>query len=174
VKKVAIGVAALFVLIAGAAAYAAIPDAQGVIHACYKLSNPAKGAIVVINSEAGESCPNGFAALNWNQTGPQGPAGPQGSAGISGYEVVQHSVLVPIEPLNYGHTRNIYAVCPPGKHVLGGGGFAGSITNAIERSMPDTFNGQDAWHIGTVETRDTFEAYDAEIYAWAICAYVNS
>ena len=49
-------------------AYASIPGGDGVIHGCYKTSNPAKGSLIAIDSRA--SCPNGHAELNWNQTGP--------------------------------------------------------------------------------------------------------
>jgi hypothetical protein len=71
--------AAVLLLAAGGVAYASIPAPDGVIHGCYKTSGPAQGAVIVIDSAA--SCPSGYAALNWSQTGPQGPAGtvPSGS-----------------------------------------------------------------------------------------------
>lgn len=47
-------------------AYASIPGGDGVIHGCYKTSNPAKGSLIAIDSAA--SCPNGHTRLNWNQT----------------------------------------------------------------------------------------------------------
>ena len=78
-------VLASLALILGGVAYAAIPDAGGVIHGCYRTANPAKGALTVVDSEAGGVCPSGTAELNWNQTGPQGATGatgPQGSAAI--------------------------------------------------------------------------------------------
>lgn len=58
-------VAALLVL--GGVAYAAIPDAQGVIHGCYKLANPNRGQVLAIDTDAGQACPNGYAPLNWHQ-----------------------------------------------------------------------------------------------------------
>ena len=51
-------------------ALAAIPDASGVIHACYT----SKGTVRVVNSAA--DCKNNETALPWNQTGPQGIPGP--------------------------------------------------------------------------------------------------
>jgi hypothetical protein len=45
-------------------AQAAIPDSNGVIHACYKSN----GAIRVVNSAA--NCKANETALTWNQTGP--------------------------------------------------------------------------------------------------------
>jgi hypothetical protein len=78
----AIGVAVLLALAAGIA-YAAIPDGQGVIHACYKTN---KGDVRVIDSGP---CAAGEAALAWNQTGPPGPQGLQGSQGPPGPQGLQ-------------------------------------------------------------------------------------
>ncbi len=80
-KRILLFIAAITVAVLGGAAiaYASIPGPDGVIHGCYKTSNPGQGALIAIDSAA--SCPSGTAALNWNQAGPQGPAG------ISGYQV---------------------------------------------------------------------------------------
>src|SRR5258708_20634219 len=75
-----IGITALVLTAGGAIAYASIPAPSGTIDACYKTSGPAQGALIVIDSAA--TCPSGTAPLNWNQTGPQGPAGPPGLSGI--------------------------------------------------------------------------------------------
>jgi len=73
-KRIALIVMALLMVGIGAGiAYASIPGPDGVIHACYKNSNPAQGALLAIDSAA--SCPSGYTALNWNQTGPPGLAG---------------------------------------------------------------------------------------------------
>jgi hypothetical protein len=74
-------------LLIGGIAYASIPGRDGVIHACYKTSNPAKGSLVAIDSAA--SCPNGYKGLNWNQTGPQGEQGPQGESGPVRVSIVE-------------------------------------------------------------------------------------
>jgi hypothetical protein len=74
-----------------ALAEAAIPDAQGVIHACRHNNT---GALRVIDSETGRTCGSNETPLNWNQVGPQGPAGPPGPAGSTGYEVVRAPVPV--------------------------------------------------------------------------------
>jgi hypothetical protein len=58
-----------------AAVLAAIPDSGGVIHACYKSN----GALSVIDS-ATQTCAKNDTSINWNQTGPQGPAGSGGGA----------------------------------------------------------------------------------------------
>ena len=61
-------------------ALASIPDSAGVIHGCLNK----KGAVSVIHSDNGQTCPSGSAALNWNQTGPQGAQGVQGAQGAPG------------------------------------------------------------------------------------------
>jgi hypothetical protein len=100
-KRIAPIVAALLILGIGAGiAYATIPGPDGMIHACYKTSNPAQGALIAIDSAA--SCPSGYTALNWNQTGPQG------EPGLAGVHVVE----VP-----YGnYTGQIH--CPAGETAL--------------------------------------------------------
>ena len=88
-RRIPLIMAAVLAL-AGVAAYASIPDANGIIHGCYDVK---KGTLRVVDS--GASCGNGEAPLNWNVRGvpgPQGtqgtagPAGPQGSAGPQGPE----------------------------------------------------------------------------------------
>jgi hypothetical protein len=64
VGLLALAVACL--LLVGGVAYAAIPDAAGVIHACYSKSG---GALRV--SDAG-GCKSTEVALSWNQIGPAG------------------------------------------------------------------------------------------------------
>jgi hypothetical protein len=118
-RRTAIIVFALALVLIGGAALASIPDSSGVIHGCYKNNNPAKGSVLVVDSEAGESCPSGFTALNWNQTGPQGPVGatgPQGPAGPA-LELVQVIGTLEIEA---GQIESIQLQCPEGVHPLVG------------------------------------------------------
>jgi hypothetical protein len=106
-------------LLIGGIAYAAIPGGDGVIHGCYKTSNPAKGALIAIDSTA--RCPNGYTGLNWNKTGPQGeqgPQGPQGEQGESG--PVTASVVESGQPgrpfvtVDVGSINQITLECPSG------------------------------------------------------------
>lgn len=54
---------------------AAIPDEEGMIHACYRTSGLlANGQLRIIDS-ASEACNTNETELTWNQTGPQGPPG---------------------------------------------------------------------------------------------------
>jgi type VI secretion system secreted protein Hcp len=75
----------LVALGAGAAvAVAAIPAADGTIHACINpASTPLPGAVRIID-DATQTCAAGETPLTWSQTGPQGPAGPQGDPGPAG------------------------------------------------------------------------------------------
>jgi hypothetical protein len=75
---------------AAGVAYSAIPDAQGVIHACYTNGGAgASRALRVLDTEAGDTCGATETALNWNQhgqpgaPGAKGAAGPQGPAGVA-------------------------------------------------------------------------------------------
>ena len=78
----AIAGAALLVALGGAA-FAAIPDSGGIIHACYQKSD---GHLRTVQSES--ECRNSENALRWNQQGPTGPQGPPGPPGPGDAEVV--------------------------------------------------------------------------------------
>src|SRR5215467_8728868 len=82
--KLLAGAAAALAVVTGSAAYAAVPDGGGIIHACYRSSNPNQGALHVIDTAKGQSCGQSELALDWNQKGPQGPQGPQGPMGPTG------------------------------------------------------------------------------------------
>ena len=66
-------------LVAGAIAYASIPDSAGVLHGCYspngaKVTNGTTLSII----DSAYSCAKGQQAITWNQTGAMGPAGQTG------------------------------------------------------------------------------------------------
>ena len=125
------------VLLVGGFAAASVPDPSGVIHGCSKNND---GTLRVIDTAKTATCPNGYSALDCNQTGPAGPAGQQGPAGlpgadgqqgpvgatgpvgasgISGYEVVYGRNDV--SPGRFDTEISWSAYCPAGKVVLGGG-----------------------------------------------------
>ena len=60
------------VLFLGIVAYASIPDANGIIHGCYKKTS---GQLRVIDGET-SSCDSNEVPIQWGQTGPQGPPAP--------------------------------------------------------------------------------------------------
>jgi hypothetical protein len=65
-------------LAAAGTAYAAIPDANGVIRGCY---NVLTGSARIVDSN---SCSLFERSISWQQTGPRGPTGPQGEPGPAG------------------------------------------------------------------------------------------
>ena len=69
-----------------AGAFASIPDADGVIHACFSKSS---GRVRVINADKGATCLNRERALDWNRQGRRGPKGAQGIQGEQGVQGVQ-------------------------------------------------------------------------------------
>jgi hypothetical protein len=83
------------------------------------------GTLRVIDTDAGQTCAKGESGLNWNQTGPQGPAGQQGPAGISGYLIDSDGGVNKMAFQN-PTDGNWYVQgdisCPAGKFPLGGGG----------------------------------------------------
>ena len=69
--------------LAGGVAWATIPTANGVINACYRVSeDDQKGQVRVVSDPA--ACRNNEAPISWNRTGPQGQPGPQGEQGLQG------------------------------------------------------------------------------------------
>ena len=72
------GITVALFAVAGGVAYATIPDAGGVYHACLK-----NGSIRMIDS-ATEQCKASETEITWSKTGQPGPAGPAGPAGPQG------------------------------------------------------------------------------------------
>ena len=104
---VVVAVVAIVVTALATAVYASIPGPGGIINGCRKNSD---GSLKVIDSAA--TCGNGYTALDWNQTGPQGPAG---ANGVSGYELATRNVALSPD------TNGVFTVsCPTGKQALGG------------------------------------------------------
>jgi len=135
-------------LVGAVIAQASIPGADGVIHGCYKNSNPAQGALITIDSAA--SCPSGYTALNWNQTGPQGPAG---TNGVSGYEVLRQEFRQADDvPWPVGIMHEFEVACPVGKVPLGGGFDAGQDGGgagpSLVSSYPITAGSPASWLVG--------------------------
>jgi hypothetical protein len=78
--KLVVGISVATVVAGGSTAVvlASIPDASGVIHACYQ-----NGMFRVIDSPSA-SCNSSETALNFNQTGPAGATGATGATGPAG------------------------------------------------------------------------------------------
>ncbi|MFL5955743.1 MAG: hypothetical protein ACJ76I_16725, partial [Gaiellaceae bacterium] len=66
--------------LAGALAFASIPDSNGTIHACYSKTS---GAVRIIDFPT-QNCTATENPISWSQTGPTGPTGPSGPTGPTG------------------------------------------------------------------------------------------
>jgi hypothetical protein len=173
-----IGLAAVLALLGGAAAWASIPDAGGVIHACRTTKG---GTIRVIDTDVGQTCGKDEAPLTWNQAGPQGPQGPAGiPGGISGYEqvtTVQRYISGPAD---------LTANCPTGKRVTGGGwslvAAPGTPTDASPANANSNYrngpNGDTSWRTSLSiwpserynPSTNTWEQFPVDFTVYAVCA----
>jgi hypothetical protein len=123
--------------LAGGVAYATIPDAGRVIHACYFNRI---GTVRIIDAPT-QQCTAFETSIQWNQAGPQGPVGPQGAAGAAGPQGAQGppgpqgltgpqgaagkdgGATTYTTRLSTG-TGDAVALCLPGEKVAGGGVYA--------------------------------------------------
>lgn len=109
VVGVVIGVA---LAAAAGIAYASIPDSSGVIHACWQNVTSANKPVKLLNTSQKTTCPSGWSALSWNQTGAQGPPGGLAASDVSYIW----------SPAGYVQAPGIsYAYCPSGSTAVGGG-----------------------------------------------------
>jgi hypothetical protein len=152
--SIAAGVVTALVLVGGVAA-AGIPGADGIIHGCRKNND---GSLRVIDSEAGQVCPNGYTPLDWSQTGPQGPPGPSG---------VQRSIVAQSVPLAAGENRRITVACLAGQAVISGGWSQGGDNIHVYSSRPQVVP-VEAWVLDVVNTSLDLGSMEA----YVICAVV--
>lgn len=126
-------------------AYGAIPSSNGTITACVD----SKGAIKLIDAEAGATCGAGKQTLTWNQ---------QGKDGVSGREVVTTQTAE-----NSVDYKALQVNCPSGKVPVGGGaqtaGFFGFAPDeiAIQTSIPSS-DGK-GWYVVANETVSTTDSW---------------
>jgi hypothetical protein len=103
---------------------AAIPDANGVIHACYAKS----GATLRIMDSTTTTCGSNETAIQWNQAGSTGVSGPQGPAGTTGPRGPSNAFVgdnfsagfasVTLTSNGFGPTRVAALALPAGSYVL--------------------------------------------------------
>jgi hypothetical protein len=141
-----VAVAAVAALaVSGGIAYASIPDAGGVIHACLLKNVGTIRVIDTAKSGLPGHCSNVETEITWNQKGQAGAPGAPGAQGApgadgadgadgaSGYEVVTNSAELTAGAVWYGTVA-----CPAGK-VATGGGFTTSpstFDTAVNSSGP--------------------------------------
>lgn len=98
------------------------------------------------------------------ETGPPGPEGATGPAGPLGLERIQAD-----SPFNFVATKEVAAVCPEGKKVIGGGYlfFYGGPTVPIRTNVPTL--DLSAWLVSGTN----FENTEWSVSAVAICAFAE-
>lgn len=137
---VAVALGSAMVMMAGGIAFSAIPDDDGVFHAC--VGNAGTVRIV----ETGADCRNNETAVSWNEAGPQGPEGPQGPAGPTNL-ITRTSAPVDVPPEG-PIVRDAKVNCLPGERATGGGalnsGPAPAFFNTVLLSSFPTVNGAPA------------------------------
>jgi hypothetical protein len=141
------GLVASLAFVVAVVVQAAIPDASGVIHACYR----ANGNLRLVDKS---NCTSSETALTWNQMGPQGPAGvpgpagapgPQGQpgtsgpSGVAGYEIINTQETLPLNG-----SIEVTATCPTGKRVISGGYVAPTVLDTASSSRPE---GDKGWRV---------------------------
>ena len=139
-KAVVIGVA--MSLLGAAAAWAVIPESDGVIRACYQKQT---GVLRVVSSfnQCSTHPTYGETAISWNQTGNVGPVGPQGATGPVGPQGPTGPQGAPgpqgpegrpgLQTINYRSAQGngfARAFCLTGETLTGGGAFVESL-NAV-------------------------------------------
>lgn len=168
-RSLAIALVVLATVAAAGTAYAAIPSADGVISACKTKD----GAIKLIDTEKGQSCPGSQQLVEWNKAGPAGQDGQDGQDGVSGYETVFEQSAT-----TSSGDKTVWAACPSGKQVLGGGaGVYGvqfaegqAIVDGVALVQSHPANGT-SWAARASEFIPTDDAWYLAV--WAICADVS-
>jgi len=111
----------------GAYAVASVPDSSGVIHACYKTTDPGQGELFIVDTGSGGACSTDETSLTWSQSTTAGPNG----------------LDVTIVQGDSGGTF-AQATCPSDHpFVLGGGGYIASGTQTVE-SYPQQLTGEES------------------------------
>jgi hypothetical protein len=139
------------VAVAATLALASIPDADGVIHGCYKNKT---GSLRVIDPPA--ACGSGETALDWNQAGQPG--------GVSGYQIISGDPVT-VDP---GVSQEAQVSCPAGKLAVGGGYIAGGSVRVISSAPAGAGT---VWFAVGINTSDASSDF---IRARVVCADVTT
>ena len=182
-------VIAIVAVAAGSAAFAAIPDGGGVIHACYWKGG--SSPLRIIDTAKGQKCTTNETALDWNQQGPKGDPGlpgakgdkgdpgPAGPAGISDL----HHVFANTGHVSKSGQHDVAAWCPAGETAL----YTGYWVQSLSTSTGSLFTGSTAVQIDEVATdgaigrvQFTLDAaklpagYDAGVQVSVLCAKIGA
>ena len=170
---ITVAVTVLVVTSAGARTQTAIPEENGVVHACYRNHSGDKednGEVRLVSDPV--NCKNNETSLAWavqGQTGgtgpqgnrgvpgPQGPPGPPGATGVAEIEIVS---------VRDQQAHGVVTVnCPQGKTVLSGG----ARTRA--GMLIDSYPGSSTSWTARADPRFTEPVPDLEVFA--VCARVQ-
>lgn len=128
-RRLAVAVGVLVAMLGGGAvANASIPSATGVINGCHKTSGWDKGLLIVIDQDAGESCPSDFTPLSWNH--------------VSGIETVRKT-----ESVAAGTASAVSLPCPSGRRVMGGGYELPTAVSPDVHVVSSTSPSPDGWQV---------------------------
>jgi hypothetical protein len=148
-SRVGVAILAGITLVTAAAiVFATVPDANKIIHGCYRNPN---GDLRVID-DALETCRPNETAISWSQSG------------IVGYEVVSRTESVPS-----GVGVVAIAHCTLGKRVLGGGyHLTGDLR--VNQSFPQVTGGvANSWQVSVSNS----SGFTANLTAYAVCAMAS-
>jgi hypothetical protein len=166
---------AVAAVIAAAAVGGGIAAAAGVtlpfsgdgntINGCYSSG----GALKVLTPSE-PTCPKGYAPIQWNQTGPQGPAGPQGATGPQGQAATLGNLTTvvvddTIDIGAFGDADHVEVDCPAGTVGTGGGAAAGGNVD-LEASNPILSGGS---MVGWIALGQGGTFLGGELTVWAVC-----
>ena len=105
------------------------------------------------------------------ESGARGLQGEKGEAGILGYQVVTHSETI-FSPGGGTSEGQVFATCPPGKVVIGGG--ASSVGGDLVNDGPSFFGGEpnNEWEAEFTFTLPGGSGENETLTAIAYCAEV--
>lgn len=148
--------AGLVVLAGVGIAGASIPSASGVFYGCVKGPSSADPGELIVKDDEGTgniTCGSDATKIEWNQTGPQGPAGATGpsTAGPGGLDIIIVTGNVsPSNPnaecgsdlgydeVNGATTCQLIVYCPPDHPYVLSGGYNTGDQNLGEAEMWDS------------------------------------
>ena len=152
-RRLAVAVGAVLVLVVGGVAWAAIPNADGNIYACYSTGDGS----VRVKDDPAKPCAKGWAPLSWTAGQPDVP--------VTTTYRVQRNVNV---PANGG--GGAVVECNDGDVATGGGHamLLGSSGYA-DQSFPPGSTPPDSWLLHVINTTDN----DTQAALFVVCQHTE-
>jgi hypothetical protein len=139
-RRLVVAVGAVLVLAVGGVAWAAIPNANGTIYACYSTGDGS----VRVKDDPAKPCAKGWAALSWAAGQPHVPV----TTTYRKFGTIQFDAG---ETIGAAHVE-----CNEGDVVISGGFILGGPGQSVARFEPETgFNtpGREGWATQVRETQ---------------------